>query len=69
MNNNPKEPAININGTVLSQGQAMAVRVAVTNFLFDMQSVGVLGDDETGEAIRLGYHARLSEVTNLMIGQ
>lgn len=48
-----KEPAVRINGEPLTIAEAMTLRVAVTQFL--MQLDGGLGDDETGRAICDGY--------------
>ena len=44
----------------------MAVRVAVNSFKMKMTPAGALGNDDTGEAIRQGYSARLSEVIRIM---
>lgn len=56
------EPCIVVNGKILTEGQAMSVRVAITSFLMDMTKKGALGTDEHGEAMREAYKARLSEV-------
>lgn len=59
-----KEPSIAINGKMLSTGQAMTVRVAVNNFLIELQ------DDEFMEALgKIGpaYRDRLVEITKLMM--
>lgn len=60
------EPTITINGTTLSLGQSMAVRVAVTVYLMEMSAPGALGDDHHGEAMARAYHERLLEVLRLM---
>jgi hypothetical protein len=60
------EPTIIVNGTTLSEGQAMTVRVALESFMLDLQSNG-LGDDTTGKKIANGYLARGVEVRNLMV--
>ncbi|MGH9900213.1 MAG: hypothetical protein ACRD68_00045 [Pyrinomonadaceae bacterium] len=58
------EPEIAIEGTALSVGQSMAVRVAVSSFLLELQ------DEEMarglGEKLADGYRARLTEVARLM---
>ncbi len=57
------EPWIEINGESLTVGQAMAVRVAVNQFLMDVtepEFAKKLGP------IALGYAARLREVNALM---
>lgn len=57
------EPAITINGHALTIAQAMAVRVAVSNFLLE------LSDPENLEALGpIGpeYQRRLVEITKIM---
>ena len=56
------EPAIVINGTCLTDAQAMAVRVAVTQFHMETATNNELGE------IGVLYHARLAEILKLMIG-
>lgn len=61
------EPIILVNGTRLTEAQAMAVRVAASSFYTEI--VGdptALGDDEMGYAIRAAYKARLAEVLRIM---
>ncbi|RXT29334.1 hypothetical protein B5P46_11675 [Rhizobium leguminosarum] len=57
------EPQIEINGTKLSEGQAMALRVACTSF-FQKMSEGdsPLGPDELGRRMAALYRERLREV-------
>lgn len=62
-----REPDITINGTPLSFGQAMALRVAASAYLMEMSNPDALGDDEQGRAIAKGYNERLGEVIKLMI--
>ena len=62
------EPDITIEGVRLSFGQAMALRVAATNFMSEMGEPDALGDDEHGRSMAKGYRERLSEVLTLMIG-
>ncbi len=57
------EPVITINGTQLSEGQAMTVRVALGAFAFDLKDG--LGDDDHGKTMTTGYRARLSEIFKL----
>ena len=59
------EPRITINGTALSAAQAMAVRVAVTNFHAEMSNPDFAA--QVGP-IAEGYAARLGEVLKLMLG-
>ncbi len=61
-----KEARIGINGTTLTVGQSMAVRMACTTFLMDMAEPNSLGDDEHGKRMAEGYRARLSEVISLL---
>lgn len=60
------EPEIIIDGLRLTEGQSMAVRVAIGSYAMEMSVKGALGDDDTGEAIRKGYRDRLAEVGRLM---
>lgn len=60
------EPDITINGTPLSQGQAMTVRVACGDFYMGLNSPVALGDDEHGHRMRKAYRERLKEVLQLM---
>jgi len=59
------EPTITVNGTELSEGQAMTVRVALETFAFMLSHEG-LGEDETGIAICRAYLARIEEVRAMM---
>ena len=49
------EPPITINGTTLTQGQAMTLRVALTTFLMEMSEDDALGADESGKALARAY--------------
>jgi hypothetical protein len=59
------EPKIVINGTRLSDGQAMVVRVAVSDM--GMQMVDPFIRDQIGEDVARGYAARCIEVTRIML--
>ncbi len=62
------EPQIEINGSKLSEGQAMAVRVACTSFLQDMsEGDAPLGPDELGRRMAVLYRDRLREVLRLIV--
>lgn len=62
------EPQIEINWTKLSDGQAMAVRVACTGFLEQMSSdADALGPDAHGRRMTSAYADRLREVLKLML--
>jgi hypothetical protein len=62
------EANVVVNGQKLSFGQAMALRVAASSFLTEMNQPGALGSDDAGRAIAKGYGERLSEVVRLMLG-
>ncbi|KQW30806.1 hypothetical protein ASC71_00435 [Rhizobium sp. Root1240] len=61
------EPAITVNGTSLTEAQAVVVRVAVTDFQSRMSEPGALGRDVVGEDIRRGYQERSGEVLRVML--
>ena len=60
------EPTITINGLPLTEGQAIAVRVAITHFAMEMGEDGALGDDEHGRELAAAYRKRLTEVLRMM---
>lgn len=60
------EPNIIINGQILTVAQAMAVRVAITNFHAETADMHALGNDEHGMKMCTAYHLRLSEVVKLI---
>lgn len=60
------EADITINGKPLSFAQSMALRVAVSSFILQMNEPGALGNDETGLRIAGAYSERLSEVLGLI---
>lgn len=62
---NKREPHVEVEGAVLTQGQAMAVRVAVSSFLSELAEPEHM--KEMGEIGPL-YQARLREVESLMVG-
>lgn len=59
------EPKIVIEGVVLSEAQAMTVRVALDAF-HDRHQSGALGDDHHGQAMSSAYAKRSEEVLNLI---
>ena len=59
------EPTITINGTALTEAQAMTLRVAANDFALTLKHEG-LGDDDHGKAMTAGYLARLREIFTLM---
>lgn len=56
-----EEPEITVNGTRLTEAQAMTVRVALASF--DTYR----GDDEHGRAMSRAYADRLREVSRIML--
>jgi hypothetical protein len=62
------EPRISINGVLLSEGQALAVRVACEAFITEMRTKG-LGDDEHGKTMARMYIERLIEVRGLIFAE
>jgi hypothetical protein len=62
------EPIITINGHTLTSAQAMAVRVAVTNFHAETADVHALGNDQHGMKMCTAYHLRLCEIIFILVG-
>jgi hypothetical protein len=60
-----KEADITISGRRLSEGQSMALRVAVENFTFELMDRG-LGNDEHGKRLTQNYLDRLDEIRELI---
>jgi hypothetical protein len=58
------EPYITINGTPLTLGQAMTVRVALSSFVASLQDG--LGDNEHGLQMTTAYRERLTEIIKLI---
>jgi hypothetical protein len=61
-----QEPLITVNGTILSDAQAMALRCAVEAFAGSLTSDG-LGDDEHGRIMVAAYLACLESVRKMMM--
>ena len=59
------EPTITVNGSLLTVGQAMTVRVALGAFAIDLRTDG-LGDDQHGTDITRAYLVRIKEVMQKM---
>jgi hypothetical protein len=57
------EPAITIDGVLLSEGQSMTVRVALAAFSLQL---GDLGDDLHGRRMSAAYRDRLREIFAIM---
>lgn len=60
------EAAITINGHTLTEGEAMTVRVALTDFLFTLADPNGLGDDDHGRRMTAGYRDCSKAVLRLM---
>jgi hypothetical protein len=54
-----------INGHVVTEGQAMTVRVAIEAMARDLVESG-LGDDEHGKIMTEGYLARIDELRRMI---
>ncbi|NTG73323.1 hypothetical protein G6M02_08275 [Agrobacterium rhizogenes] len=62
-----QEASIIINGVELSGGQAMTIRVAVSQFFTEMSDdPHSLGDDEHGIAMTKAYKERCGEILAFM---
>lgn len=61
MSDMPKEADIVINGRVLSYGESMAVRCALTSFFTDLNQNG-LGDDQLGKDLTEAYKKNIKSV-------
>jgi hypothetical protein len=59
------ETKITINGKLLTDDQAMTLRVAVANFYTDLQVNGI-GEGEVGKTMALNYLDRLNEIYVIM---
>jgi hypothetical protein len=59
------EPTITINGTTLTYGQAMTMRVALESFAIDLRTAG-LGGDVHGLMMVEGYTAAIQVIRQLM---
>jgi len=60
------EPIITINGTLMGQGHAIALRAAVSRMLEAMEDPDALGDDAMGRRHRQSYIDRLTELQVLL---
>lgn len=60
-----EEPDITINGTTISLGMSMTVRVAIESFASDLNHNG-LGDDELGVDMTKGYLANIAKIRELI---
>ena len=63
------EATIIIGNTMLTEAQAMTVRVAITDFLAEMNDPNALGDDFHGRAMTKAYRERLCEIIPMMVSK
>ncbi|WP_063685607.1 hypothetical protein [Bradyrhizobium stylosanthis] len=61
------EATITIDGHTLTEGQAMAVRVAITAFLMDLKNDKQFAD--CLGLIGIAYQARLTEVMHIILNE
>lgn len=61
------EPKITINGTELSEGQAMSLRVAATAYFQELEDPDSFGTDKHGRAMVRAYRERLAEILKMII--
>jgi hypothetical protein len=61
------EPRITINGRLLTEGQAMAVRVAIAAYHQELQDPDHLGTDRDGRRLTHAYRDRLEEVLRFIL--
>jgi len=57
-----------INDIKLTEGQIMALRVAVSSLYTQMGEPDALGEDEHGRAMTAAYRAQLALILRLMAG-
>lgn len=60
-----EEPSITVNGTALTPGQAMTLRVAMESFAGDLSRDG-LGDDDHGRAMTKAYLENVAAIRRVM---
>ena len=60
------EPSISINGELLTEAQAMTVRVALENFAIDLAAFPCASSPKVSGSMRDGYLARISEVREII---
>lgn len=61
-----KEANIVVDGTPLSIGEAMTVRVALATFASELSDTG-LGDDERGKAMTSSYITNVRNIMSYMV--
>lgn len=60
-----KEPMITMNGLLLTESEAMTVRVAVESFSMSLHHDG-LGEDEVGKSLTTGYMTNIDRIRTKM---
>lgn len=63
------EPKIIINGTRLTPGEAMTLRVALGSFIDSKSDDDALGNDGHGRFMTKAYRKNGTKVMNLMVGE
>ena len=62
---NTTETSVTINGSPLTVGQSMTLRVALETFAFSLKGEGC-GDDEHGRAMTAAYMAAIQDIRKLI---
>jgi hypothetical protein len=60
-----REPTIVINGSTISDGAAMTIRCALTNFAYDLRRNG-LGEDDHGKFMAAAYLTHIRQIQDLI---
>ena len=60
------EPNIIINGTILSQGASLTIRVAIEHFALLLSRENCLGNDKIGRNIREGYIEQIDNIRRII---
>lgn len=63
------EAIITVNGHELRVGEAMTIRVALTDFLFELSDPNALGDDAHGRRMTAGYRDCAKSILRLMTAE
>jgi hypothetical protein len=61
------EPDITINGVKLTQGQTMAIWVALQSYAQEMSKPNALGKDAAGRAIAKGYLRNITSINDIIL--
>lgn len=63
----PPEAEVVIDGQKLTPAQSMALRVACTSYMSQMNEPAALGDDEHGRSMAKHYHRAMGEIVTMLI--